>query len=252
MKLWFNFAHFTMKIALIGYGKMGKTIEKVAVERGHTIVAAIDTSDFDPSEIKDADVAIEFTQPDAAAGNIKKCFDANVPVVVGTTSWYDSYDELSVIAKSNGKGLFTATNFSIGVNILFHLNSKLASIMNDFPEYEVQMDETHHLQKLDHPSGTAATLAEGIINSLDRKNKYIGLLEGQTKDGSAFDLQIISTREPDVPGFHKVTYESDIDEIVISHNAKNRLGFAQGAVRAAEWMKNKTGVFGMNDLLNFD
>ena len=240
-----------MKIALIGYGKMGKTIEQLATSKGHTISCIIDSADFDASELKGSDVAIEFTQPDAAISNIEKCFEANVPVVVGTTGWYDSYDRLANQATQQNHTLFTATNFSVGVNILFHLNKKLGAIMNNFPEYAVKMDETHHLQKKDHPSGTAVTLAEGIIDSLDRKKKYIGLLDGQEADLSAFDLQITSKRAPDVPGFHQVTYESDIDEITISHNAKNRQGFAQGAVLAAEWVADKKGVFGMNDLLNF-
>ncbi|PCJ66555.1 MAG: 4-hydroxy-tetrahydrodipicolinate reductase [Bacteroidetes bacterium] len=240
-----------MKIALIGYGKMGKTIEEVAISKGHIISCRLDSSDFDPSELANSDVAIEFTQPDAAVSNILKCYEANVPIIVGTTGWYDKYEVLSKKAREENKALFTATNFSIGVNILFHLNEKLAGIMNNFSEYKVHMDETHHLQKKDHPSGTAVTLAEGIINSLNRKKKYIGLLDGQEAEISAFDLQIISKRQPDIPGYHKVTYESEIDEITISHNAKNRQGFAQGAVLAAEWIKGKTGVFGMNDLLNF-
>lgn len=230
---------------------MGKTIEEVAISKGHIISCRLDSSDFDPSELANSDVAIEFTQPDAAVSNILKCYEANVPIIVGTTGWYDKYEVLSKKAREENKALFTATNFSIGVNILFHLNEKLAGIMNNFSEYKVHMDETHHLQKKDHPSGTAVTLAEGIINSLNRKKKYIGLLDGQEAEISAFDLQIISKRQPDIPGYHKVTYESEIDEITISHNAKNRQGFAQGAVLAAEWIKGKTGVFGMNDLLNF-
>lgn len=240
-----------MNIALIGYGKMGKTIEKVAIERGHTISAVIDSPDFDIKALSESQVAIEFTQPDAAVGNIIKCFDANVPIVVGTTGWYEHYTRISELALEQHKGLFTATNFSIGVNILFHLNEKLAHIMNGFTEYQVSMTETHHLQKLDHPSGTAVTLADGIVKAIDRKKKYVGLLEGQKEDLSPFDLQIVSKRAPDVPGYHQVTYESDIDEIIISHNAKNRLGFAQGAVLAAEWMQAKKGVYTMKELLNF-
>lgn len=251
MKFQVNFANINMNIAIIGYGKMGKTIEKLAQDRGHTISAKIDSPDFDKNELVGADVAIEFTQPDAAYSNILKCFEAKVPVVVGTTGWYEEYEELSSQAVQTGNALFTATNFSIGVNILFHMNKKLASIMNGFSEYDVRMDETHHLQKIDHPSGTASTLAGDIVNLLDRKKKYIGLLEEQEMESSSFDLQILCKREPQVPGFHKVTYESDIDEITLSHNAKNRIGFAQGAVIAAEWLKGKTGVFTMNDLLNF-
>ena len=241
-----------MNIAIIGYGKMGKTIEKIAIERGHTITARIGSGDFDESEIANANVAIEFTQPDAAYTNILKCFNTDVPVVVGTTGWYDKYQELSDLALNQNKTLFTATNFSIGVNILFHLNKKLAQIMNRFEEYDVTIEEIHHIHKKDHPSGTASTLAEGIIESVDRKNNYIGRLEGQSVNYSAFDLQVLSKRQEEVPGYHEVIYESEIDEIKLSHNAKSRSGFAIGAVLAAEWIADKKGVFGMQDLLNFD
>ena len=241
-----------MNIAIIGYGKMGKAIEKLAVERGHTVTATIDSPDFDPKELLSSDVAIEFTQPDGAYTNIKKCIEAGVPVVVGTTGWYDRYDELKAYAEEKGSALFTATNFSIGVNIMFHLNRKLARIMNGFPEYEVRMDETHHIHKLDHPSGTAVTLAEGIVGQLDRKNNYVGHLEGQKETVSSFDLQIVCKRENEVPGFHQVTYESPIDQITISHNAKNRQGFAIGSLVAAEWLAGKKGVYTMQDLLNFE
>ncbi len=231
---------------------MGKAIEVIAKERGHTISAIINSSDFDPKQLANADVAIEFTQPEAAFDNILKCMEVNVPVVIGTTGWYKHYTELKDKANREGKTFFTATNFSIGVNILFHLNKKLAKIMNGFEEYDVRMDETHHIHKKDHPSGTASTLAEDIVDALDRKNNYIGRLEGQESDATPFDLQIVSKRENEVPGFHEVIYESPIDEIRISHNAKSRAGFAIGSVIAAEWLKGKTGVFGMNDLLNFD
>jgi|TARA_B110000503_G_scaffold143545_1_gene245700 4-hydroxy-tetrahydrodipicolinate reductase len=240
-----------MNIALIGYGKMGKTIEKLALERGHTIATIIDSSDFNIQELDESDVAIEFTQPDAAVANIHKCFEANTPIIVGTTGWYEHYTQLADLALKNNKGLFTATNFSVGVNILFHMNERLANIMNGFPDYEVSMTETHHLQKLDHPSGTAVTLAEGILDSIDRKKKYVGLLEGEKAKLTPFDLQILSKRAPDVAGFHQVTYESTIDEITLIHNAKSRLGFAQGAMLAAEWMQGKKGVYTMKELLNF-
>ncbi len=241
-----------MNIAIIGYGKMGKAIEQIAIERGHTISAIIHRSNLTQEELEGTDVAIEFTEPNAAYENIKSCIDLNIPVVVGTTGWYEHYEELKELTLSSNSALFTATNFSIGVNILFHLNRKLGSIMNGFREYEVRMDETHHIHKKDHPSGTAVTLAEGILDTLDRKNKYIGLLEGQESNASTFDLQIVSKRENEVPGFHQVTYESEIDEITISHNAKNRKGFAIGSVVAAEWLAGKQGVFTMQDLLNFE
>ena len=240
-----------MKLALIGYGKMGKAIEEVAIQRGHEVVAILG-KDENRGELAQAEVAIEFSIPDAAVSNIEQCFDANVPVVVGTTGWYDQYDRLSEKANREGKGLFTATNFSVGVNILFHLNKKLAEIMDRFPEYEVKMNETHHIHKLDHPSGTAVTLAQGIIEHLDRKNAYVGQLEGQSEAVEPLDIQIISKRENEVPGYHQVNYTGPIDEISISHNAFNRQGFAQGAVMAAEFMLGKTGVFGMKELLNFE
>lgn len=231
---------------------MGKAIEILAKERGHQIAAIIDSSDFSTEDLNQADVAIEFTQPDAAYTNIRKCIDAGVPVVVGTTGWYDRYDELKALTLEKDSALFTATNFSIGVNIFFHINKQLASIMNQFNDYEVRMDETHHIHKKDHPSGTAVTLAEGIVDALDRKKQYVGLLEGQKAETSTFDLQIISKRENEVPGFHQITYESPIDEIVISHNAKNRQGFAIGSLVAAEWVAGKKGVYTMRDLLNFE
>lgn len=241
-----------MNIAIIGYGKMGQAIHRLAEDAGHVVTQTIDTPHFSLEELKGADVAIEFTQPDAAVGNIKKCFEASLPVVVGTTGWYDDYEAVCKLADKENGALFTATNFSIGVNILFYINQKLASIMNQFPEYDVAMNETHHIHKLDHPSGTAVTLANDLIANLDRKKKYVGLLEGQRQDLSAFDLQIISKRENEVPGYHSITYTSEIDEITIAHNALNRKGFALGAIKAAEWLKGKTGVFTMNDLLNFE
>ncbi|MBR9917888.1 4-hydroxy-tetrahydrodipicolinate reductase [bacterium] len=243
-----------MNIALIGYGKMGKAIEKLAKEKGHSISAIISGSqtDWSPSDLAGTDVAIEFTQPDAAVNNIEKCIEANVPVVVGTTGWYDQFDSIVKQVESQGSALFTATNFSVGVNIMFYINKKLAEIMNQFPEYAVEMEEIHHIHKKDYPSGTASTLAEGIVESLDRKNNYIGQLEGQEQDINAFDLRILCKREDEVPGFHEVTYESEIDNIKISHAAKSRAGFALGSILAAEWLQGKKGVFGMKDLLKFD
>lgn len=240
-----------MKIALVGYGKMGKAIAALALEKGHEVVAKIDNANFASTDLNNADVAIEFTQPDAAVGNIYKCFEANVPVIVGTTGWYKEYESIAAFAKQNKKALFTATNFSIGVNIFFSLNKKLAEMMNQFGDYEVSMNETHHIHKLDHPSGTAVTLAEGILNNIDRKNNYVGLLENENPTINTLDLKIVSKRENEVPGFHEVVYESAIDEIKISHNAKNRQGFALGSITAAEWVKGKVGVFTMHDLLQF-
>lgn len=240
-----------MNIALIGYGKMGKSIEAMALGLGHRIVAKIDSEDFTPSDISNADVAIEFSQPNVAVENIKKCFKADIPVVVGTTGWYDQYEEICKLAEDNGQSLFTATNFSIGVNIVFNINQKLAEIMNQFPEYDVHMTEIHHLEKKDHPSGTASTLAEGVIKAIDRKTGYLGRINETYHKNSSLDLHINCKREKNVPGYHEVSYTSDIDEISIHHNAKNREGFTKGAILAAQWIIGKKGVFTMNDLLKF-
>ena len=240
-----------MNIAIIGYGKMGKSIEMMALERGHNIIAKIDSNDFSSADLKNADVAIEFSQPDVAVENIKKCFVANIPVVVGTTGWYDKYGEIRKIAEETQQSLFTATNFSIGVNIVFHINKKLAEVMNQFSQYDVHMTETHHLEKKDHPSGTASTLADDITNAVDRKTSYVGRLDEPYNNQSSLALHIECKREKNVPGFHQVTYTSDIDEISIQHNAKNRKGFTMGAIIAAEWVHDKKGVFTMKDLLKF-
>ncbi len=231
---------------------MGKAIEALAIQRAHEVCAVIDKADYNSDEISMADVAIEFTQPDAAVQNIQKCFEAGIPVVVGTTGWNEHYIRVARQAIENGNGLFTASNFSVGVNIFFQLNQQLAKIMNAFPDYSVSMNETHHIHKKDHPSGTAVTLAEDIIAELDRKNGYLGQLYGQVGEVSPLDLPIVSKRENEVPGFHEINYTSEIDEIKISHNAFNRLGFAQGALLAAEWMQGRKGVYGMKDLLKFD
>ncbi|MFY8136681.1 MAG: 4-hydroxy-tetrahydrodipicolinate reductase [Flavobacteriales bacterium] len=235
-----------MKIALIGYGKMGKEIEQIALSRGHEIVFtsnhAISTSS---DQIKTADVAIEFSQPDAAANNILACFELGVPVVVGTTGWYSRLNEIKLEAEGKGGTLLYATNFSIGVNILFHINEKLASIMNDVQEYEPSIQEIHHLQKLDKPSGTAITIAEGILQNLDRKKQWT------LDEPSSEDLHIDVLREPEVPGTHIIKYDSEVDFIEIKHEAKSRKGFALGAVKAAEWLQNKKGVFTMKDFLKF-
>lgn len=231
---------------------MGKAIEALAISKGHSIGPIINHATYKADELKGADVAIEFSQPDAAVSNILKCFEARIPVVVGTTGWNQDYDRIVDRAIDEKQALFTASNFSIGVNIVFHLNRQLARIMNQFPDYEVQMLETHHIHKKDHPSGTAVSIAQDIIAALDRKKGYVGQLEGQELKGDAFDLQIISKRENEVPGFHQINYKNSIDQISLSHNALNRSGFAQGALMAAEWLVGKTGVFGMNDLLKFD
>lgn len=232
-----------MKIALLGYGKMGKIIEQVAVDRGHEIVCRVN-SNADDVDLGTPDVAIDFSTPSAAASNIYRCFEANTPVVVGTTGWYDQFPAIEAEALKNDKALFYATNFSVGVNIFFELNKQLARVMNRFEEYDPSMVETHHCEKLDAPSGTAITLGEGIIDQLERKNTWLN--DAAFKED---ELTILSRREPDVPGTHEITYSSPIDEISIKHEAKNRMGFATGAVLAAEWLVGKTGVFTMRDLL---
>ena len=239
-----------MKIALIGYGKMGKTIERIALERGHKIVSIIDVNndrDMDGDAFKSADVAIEFTTPATAYNNYLKCFEHNIPVVSGTTGWLDQLDDIKRRCEEGANTFFYASNFSIGVNIFFELNKHLARIMNKFPAYGISLTEAHHAQKLDKPSGTAITLAEDIIESID-------WLEGWTldKEGELTDIPIYTIREGDIPGIHEICYESEVDYIQIKHSAKSRDGFALGAVMAAEFTQDKKGFLGMNDMLNLN
>lgn len=238
-----------MKIALIGYGKMGKTIEQIALQRGHQIVSIIDinnTADFESEAFRSADVAIEFTTPATALGNYMRCFAANVPVVSGTTGWLEHLDEVKAKCEQEGKTFFYASNFSVGVNIFFALNRYLAKIMNGFPAYDVCMTEVHHIHKLDAPSGTAITLAEGILENVERKERWtLETAEQPT------DLPIHAIREGEVPGIHEIIYESEADTISIKHDAKSRAGFALGAVIAAEFTAGKKGFLGMNDLFHF-
>lgn len=238
-----------MKIALIGYGKMGKEIERIAQDRGHSIVSIIDEnnlSGFDSAEFKSADVAIEFTTPASAMNNFRKCFAANIPVVAGTTGWLENMPEVKDACENKHQTFFYASNYSLGVNVFFAVNKYLAKIMNQFPDYTVKMEEVHHIHKLDAPSGTAITLAEGIIESIDRKSDWH--LETEMKTS---DLAIHCIREGEVPGIHEIFYESEADIISIKHDAKNRKGFALGAVLAAEFTNGKKGFLGMQDLLNF-
>ncbi|MFI8379542.1 4-hydroxy-tetrahydrodipicolinate reductase [Leeuwenhoekiella sp. NPDC079379] len=230
-----------MKIALLGYGRMGKTIEKLATERGHTIVAKIDQNDS--YDFNAADVAIDFSVPDAAIANISSAIKSGVPVVSGTTGWLDNYsDMVSLCEKQNGAFIY-ASNFSVGVNIFFELNKKLAKMMKTLKDYNISMTEVHHIHKLDAPSGTAITLAEGIIEETD-KTDWILDAEEETK------ITIKALREDEVPGTHTITYKSQVDELVIEHKAHNRNGFALGAIIAAEWLKDKKGVHTMKDVLN--
>ncbi|MCC8198924.1 MAG: 4-hydroxy-tetrahydrodipicolinate reductase [Tannerellaceae bacterium] len=238
-----------MNIALIGYGKMGKTIEQIALNRGHQIVSIIDIDnrkDFYSENFKKADVAIEFTTPATAYDNYLQCFEANVPVVSGTTGWLNHLEEIKKKCTEEGKTFFYASNFSIGVNIFFAVNKYLAGLMNNFPDYDVKMTETHHIHKLDAPSGTAITLAEGIIEQIDRKNNW---KLGRVDQPAEFPIHAI--REGEVPGIHEIVYESEVDYISIKHDAKSRAGFALGAVVAAEFTAGKTGFLGMEDLFKF-
>lgn len=235
-----------MKIALLGYGKMGKEIETIALQRGHTIVLKLDKTNantFLIDELKQADVAIEFSTPHTVITNINKCFEAQVPVIVGTTGWYDQFSEIeNNCAQKNGT-LFYASNFSLGVNLFMKLNSYLAELMNKYDTYNVEMEEIHHIHKLDKPSGTAITLANQIIEKLDRKTNW------SITSKAANDLFIEDKREGEVPGTHIIKYTSEVDDIEIMHKAHNRKGFALGALVAAEFLKEKKGIFTMKDLL---
>ena len=238
-----------MKIALIGYGKMGKIIEQVAIARGHEIVSKIDVDnqdDFNSPAFKSADIAIEFTAPAVAIQNYRRAFASGVSVVSGTTGWTEKIEAVKSICNEKGLAFFWSSNFSLGVNVFFAINKYLAKIMNQFPNYNVEMTEIHHTQKLDAPSGTAITLAEDILENIDRKSAW------ELNDESTNDkLAIYAIREGQVPGIHTIKYESNIDSISITHDAKSREGFALGAVLAAEFTHDKKGFFGMQDLFNF-
>ncbi len=251
-----------MKIALIGYGKMGKEIEKIALNRGHEIVSIIDINnqeDFESTAFKDADVAIEFTNPMVAYNNYIKTFKAGVKLVSGSTGWLEEHgEEVKKLCTEGGKTLFWSSNFSLGVTIFSAVNKYLAKIMNQFPAYDVTMSETHHIHKLDAPSGTAITLAEGILENLDRKDHWVkgrlqaadGTISG-SMERAANELSVSSIREGEVPGIHSIRYDSEADSITITHDAKNRKGFALGAVLAAEYTAKHEGFLGMDDLFPF-
>ena len=235
-----------MKIILLGYGKMGKIIERIAMARGHQIVARIDidnTRDFDSA---DGDVAIEFSHPDAAYENVKKCIERGLPIVCGTTGWLTRKPELETLCKKTNGAFFYASNYSLGVNVFFKLNEYIAKMMNQFSEYDISIDEVHHSEKKDAPSGTAITLAEGIIGNVNRKKKWVN-----QKTGKLEDIFVESFRIDQVPGTHVVKYESATDDIEIKHIAHSREGFATGAVLVAEWIKDKKGVLSMEDFLKF-
>lgn len=227
---------------------MGKTIEKIALERGHEIVLRADSADFNLDDLKKADAAIEFSTPSSVVDNIYKCFSCNVPVAVGTTGWYAEFDKIKADCEAQNQTLFYATNFSLGVNIFFKVNQMLASLMNSQKQYKVSMEEIHHTQKLDSPSGTAITTAEQIIENIDRLDGWEEV-EGNNLPSNSLKLGILAKREEDVKGTHTVKYSSDIDTIELKHEAHTREGFALGSVIAAEWIKDKKGVYNMNDLM---
>ncbi len=237
-----------MKIAIIGYGKMGKEIEKIAQKRNHQIIYKFDKDnqdEFTVENLKKVDIAIEFTIPEMAYQNFVKCFEADIPVVSGTTGWLDKYDEIVEMCKTKSKTFFYASNFSLGVNIFFKVNQFLAKIMNSQKDYEIEMSETHHIYKLDAPSGTAISLANDILQNIDRKNNWT---KEQPKNN---EIKIESIREGEVFGIHQINYTSEMDKIEIKHELKNRASLSLGAVLAAEFLLNKKGFFTMNDLLSW-
>lgn len=238
-----------VKVALIGYGKMGLEIETILAKRGHAVVHTFTSSNpADSERLKDADVAIEFTRPESCVANLKLCFASGVPVVTGTTGWYEELEHVKKACLQTGGALFHATNFSLGVNIAFYVNQLLAKIMAGQEGYAAGITEIHHTRKLDAPSGTAITLAEGIIGNNPHFTEW-KLAEGLAQSGA---LPVHAIREGEVPGTHVVQYESAIDRLELKHEAFNRKGFALGAVLAAEWILPKKGIYGMRDMLNFD
>jgi 4-hydroxy-tetrahydrodipicolinate reductase len=248
-----------MKIAILGYGKMGRIIEQIALDRKHEIVLKIDITnphELTAENLKKADVAIEFSTPGTVMEHIEACFKAHVPIVVGTTGWYGQLQHIKNDCEQSNNTLLYASNFSVGVNVFFHVNKVLAKLMNNYPYYDVQVEEIHHTQKLDSPSGTAITLAEGIIDGLDRKNEWVNILTTEGNEGTeatvkADQLLIESLRIENVPGTHTVVYDSEVDTIEFKHTAHNRNGFALGAVLAAEWVQGKKGFYSVKDMFNF-
>ncbi len=237
-----------MKIAIIGYGKMGKTIERLAEAQGDEIVLIINrenTTDLNAINLAKADVAIEFSEPASAFENIKICLQNNIPIIIGTTAWLERLEEAKQLCQEQNGAFLYASNFSIGVNVFFQLNQQLAAMMQSLTYYDVRMEEIHHTEKKDAPSGTAITLAESVLNQIDRKEKWVNKESVENNE-----LSIVSKRIPNVPGTHLVSYQSLIDSIEIKHTAHSREGFAAGALLAARWIIGKRGYFGMIDVLN--
>lgn len=248
-----------MKIVLLGFGKMGQLIEKFSLKRGHEVVLVVDAHNRDSitaADLQGADVAIDFSTPDAALGNISLCFEANLPIVVGTTGWYEHLDEVKALCLEANQSLLYGSNFSIGVNIFFHVNRLLAKAINPYQQYDVQVEEIHHIHKLDAPSGTAITIAEGIIENMDAKKSWVNEVVDANNNSSLVskpeELLIESLRIEEVPGTHTVLYSSEVDQIEFKHTAHNREGFALGAVVAAEWLKGKKGFYQVTEMFDFN
>jgi len=247
-----------MKIVLLGYGKMGQLIETFALKRGHEIVLTVDAHNRESitsADLKDADVAIDFSTPDAALSNISLCFEANLPIVVGTTGWYEHLQEVKDVCLEADQALLYGSNFSIGVNLFFHINKLLAKAMDPYKQYDVQVEEIHHIHKLDAPSGTAITIAEGIIENSTSKNAWVNeVIDGDASDliHKPEELLIESLRIEEVPGTHTVLYSSEVDQLEFKHTAHNRHGFALGAVVAAEWLNGKKGFYQITEIFDFN
>jgi 4-hydroxy-tetrahydrodipicolinate reductase len=238
-----------MKIALIGYGKMGKAIEEIALSRGHQVVLKVSVDNLQDNtieKIKQTDAAIEFTGPESAFDNIIRCLDAGVPVISGSTGWLSRFDEARGYCRQKNGAMLYASNFSVGVNIFFEVNKRLAALMAPHPDYEVQVTEIHHTEKKDSPSGTAITLAEQILQKIDRKKGWVNHISNNLEE-----LEILSERVDPAPGTHTIEYSSSIDTLTITHTAHNRRGFATGAVLAAEYIVGKKGIYQMSDVLGF-
>ncbi|WP_160067391.1 4-hydroxy-tetrahydrodipicolinate reductase [Sphingobacterium bovisgrunnientis] len=246
-----------MKIVILGYGKMGQLIEKFALKRGHEIALIVDAHNRETltaEDLADADIAIDFSTPDAALENISLCFEADLPLVVGTTGWYEHLQEVKETCLEADQALLYGSNFSIGVNIFFHINRLLAKAVNPYQQYDVQVEEIHHIHKLDAPSGTAITIAEGIIDNNDVKKSWVNQVVGSEEEvvNKPNELLIESLRIEEVPGTHTVLYSSEVDQIEFKHTAHNRDGFALGAVVAAEWLYGKKGFYQVTEIFDFN
>ena len=246
-----------MKIVLLGYGKMGQLIERFALRRGHEVQLVVDQNNrasITAEDLRSADLAIDFSVPQAALDNIKLCFEADLPLVMGTTGWYEHIDEIKASCLEKGQSLLYGSNFSIGVNVFFHINRLLASALKPYKQYDVQVEEIHHVHKLDAPSGTAISIAEGIISNSDQKDSWVNRVDGSSEEviPKHNELLIESLRIDEVPGTHTVLYSSEVDQIEFKHTAHSREGFALGAVIAAEWLLGKKGFYQVTEMFDFN